>query len=292
MRGAGLQHVLAASLATVLVLGSDPARADEAVPASQLASPLALSTTTVIAERRTMLDERQRKLAFKADRSWRWVGSGSIIAGIGAAATLTGVTIGAVSNDPGKVRWLTEGGVVTFVAGAALGTAALLLHLSERVEQHAIESDLHDLVPAEEQAWKRVVVAESAGVSGTLATDTGAIAALETARWKRLTIDIDRAETHRTIGLYGLAGGAVVTVYGYLQQRSLRDQAPSRQTAYRTVAWCGAGAMVAGGVIAYLANGTYDRLVEERSVVNVTVSPGLACSGIRAGPALFVTARY
>jgi len=50
--------------------------------------------------------------------------------------------------------------------------------------------------------------------------------------------------------------------------------------------------MVAGGVIAYLANGTYDRLVEERSVVRVTVSTGLACTGNRAWPALFVTSRF
>jgi len=148
------------------------------------------------------------------------------------------------------------------------------------------------LTRSDEAAWARVVAAESSGASATALADTQAVAALHEAHWKRLTGEIVQTNTYRTIGLYGIAGGAVVTAYGYIQHLPQNDQDHSPKSVYRTVAWCGAGGMVLGGVLYYFANERYDRLVEERSVVTAGLSPGFACVGGAAAPALVLTARF
>lgn len=274
------------------LLACTPSAAEPVLPLQPAESSFALSSTQEIAGRRIVLEQTRRRLEFNADRSWKWVGGGSIAGGIGAAALLTGVTIGFVSNDPGQVRWLTEGGVVTVVAGAALGTVALLVHLSTQVELHVVDANLKELTRSEEAAWARVVAAESAGPSATTLADAQAVAALHEAHWKRLTGEIVQTNTYRTIGLYGIAGGAVVTAYGYIQHLPQNDQDHSPKSGYRTLAWCGAGGMVLGGVLYYVANKRYDRLVEERSVVNTGLTPGLAFIGHAAAPALILTARF
>ncbi len=284
----------------ICVVAAARALADAPPPVLPEAPPL--TATGTIAERRAYLETERVRLQKAGSNAMEWVNGGLITTSVGSGVVLGGV-IGLLADTPsdGTILVIEAGGIL-IATGAVVAGVAFVVNVTEGVELAVVDKKLKGLNLDEEREWSRIVAAQpprpvqAAGMSST-ASD-GAVATaqaeLRAARWRHYSDRMDGADNWRTVGYIGMGAGVTVASYNWLYFRPTHNPyEPVRSYAtYHAVMWGSLGSFVAGSVIAYAGDRSYDRLYQERRQTQLTLAPVLLPGGGTVIPGLLATATF